>query len=268
MSRHLAVVFRGTGGEIGKDYVSRVCQGAAEFVEEFNPKWPATMGGLPVGAAGSLGDKSMQHSVDIAVADTKQLIDAKLAIEPNRMVVIGGYSAGAVVAARVREWVLWKYPRNYLCSFSFGDPTRPTSGCYFGGTPTPGRGISSWRYGNVYDWRHCWLANPGDMYTSVPDNHVGDIMDTAYDMVTRFELSDPLGTAQAIAAKVPEIVSEALADPLAAFQAIGIAGGFVATNPPTLPHITYEFAEVWPGQTYLGLAIQHVREYSSRAVAA
>lgn len=268
MSRHLAVVFRGTGGIIGQDYVSRVCQGASGLVEEFNPVWPATMGGLPVGAAGSLGDKSMQRSVNVAVADAKGLIDAKLAERPNRMVVVGGYSAGAVVAAKVRQWLLQRYPQNYLCSYSFGDPTRPVGGCYYGGNPAPGRGISSWRFGDVTDWRHCWLANPGDMYTSVPDNHTGDIMQTAYDMVTNFELTDPIGTAMAIAAKVPEIVTEALTDPLAAFQAVGIAGGFVATNPPTLPHITYEFAEAWPGQTYLGLAIQHVRDWSSRAVAA
>ncbi|MCT7361277.1 hypothetical protein A7G45_00490 [Mycolicibacterium llatzerense] len=262
------MVFRGTGGIIGQDYVSRVCQGAADLVEEFNPVWPATMGGLPVGAAGSLGDKSMQRAVNIAVADAKQLIDAKLAAEPDRGIVIGGYSAGAVVAAWVRAWVEQKYPRNYVCSFSFGDPTRPAGGAFYAGTPAPGRGISSTRYGNVYDWRHCWLANPGDMYTSVPDNHTGDIMQDAYDMVTRFELTDPIGTAVAIAQKVPEMVTGALTDPIAAFQAIRIATGFVATNPPTLPHITYEFAEAWPGQTYLSLAIQHVRDWSLRAMAA
>lgn len=265
--RHLAVVFRGTGGIIGEDYVSRVCQGAADLVEERNPRWPATMGGLPVGAAGSISDKSMQHSVDIAFADATRMIDAELAAEPNRGIVVGGYSAGAVVAAKVREWVLRRYPRNYVCSFSLGDPTRPAGGAFYAGTPAPGRGISSWRYGDVNDWRHCWLANPGDMYTSVPDNHTGDIMQTAYDMVTSFELTDPIGTATAIAAKVPEIVTEALTDPLAAFQAIRIAAGFVATNPPTLPHITYEFAEVWPGQTYVGLGIQHLRDWSLRAAA-
>jgi len=267
-SRHLAVVFRGTGGVVGEDYVSRVCQGAADLVEEINPRWPATMGGLPVGAAGSISDKSMQHSVDIAFNDATRMIDAALAAEPDRMVIVGGYSAGAVVAARVRQWLQQKYPRNYLCSFSFGDPTRPAGGAYYAGAPAPGRGISSWRYGDVTDWRHCWLANPGDMYTSVPDNHTGDIMQRAYDMVTRFELTDPIGTAQAIAQQIPGMVTEALTDPIAAFQAIGIAGGFVATNPPTLPHITYEFAEVWPGQTYLGLAIQHLRDWSLRAIAA
>lgn len=265
--RHLAVVFRGTGGIIGEDYVSRVCQGAADLVEERNPRWPATMGGLPVGAAGNIADKSMQHSVDIAFADATQMIDKELAIQPDRMVVVGGYSAGAVVAALVRQWLLRKYPRNYLCSFSLGDPTRPVGGCYYGGTPTPGRGISSWRYGDVTDWRHCWLANVGDMYTSVPDNHVGDIMQHAYDMVTRVELTDPLGTAQAIAAQIPNMVADAIADPLAAMQAIGIAGRFATSNPPTLPHVNYEWTEVWPGQTHVGLAIQHVRDWGQRGAA-
>ncbi|GFG83329.1 peptidoglycan-binding domain-containing protein [Mycolicibacter algericus] len=52
--RHLALVYRGTGGIIGEDYVSRVCQGAADLVEEINPDWSATMGGIPVGTAPSV----------------------------------------------------------------------------------------------------------------------------------------------------------------------------------------------------------------------
>lgn len=55
-----------------------------------------------------------------------------------------------------------------------------------------------------------------------------------------------------------------LTGPAGAAQAAVIALRFVAAQPPTAPHITYEFAEVWPGQTYLGLAIQHVRDWCSR----
>ncbi|MDO3027417.1 hypothetical protein P5V51_25500, partial [Mycobacteroides abscessus subsp. abscessus] len=58
-----------------------------------------------------------------------------------------------------------------------------------------------------------------------------------------------------------------LTGPAAAAQAALIALRFVTTSPPTAAHIQYEYREVWPGQTYLGLAIQHVRDWASRTPA-
>lgn len=208
-ARHLALVFRGTGGIIGQDYVSLVCQSVSDLVEEINPVFPATMGGLPVGAAGGPRDASMTAACKTAFEDAKRIFQTRYNLNPRIKVVVGGYSAGAVAAAMFRQWLQLYYPDNYLCSFSFGDPTRPVGGCYFAGTPTTGRGISSWHYGDVRDWRHCWLAAPGDMYTSVPDGPVGDIMDTAYDMVTNVQISDPLGTARAMIGQLPVILGEA-----------------------------------------------------------
>ncbi|OBJ41334.1 hypothetical protein A5630_23120 [Mycolicibacterium mucogenicum] len=260
--RHLAIVFRGTGGIIGQDYVSRVCQGVSDIVEEINPEFDATMGGIPVGAANGLGGKSMRRAVDEAVWDATGIIMHALHLNPKRKIIVGGYSAGAVAAARVRKWLLTNFPDNYLCSFSIGDPTRPAGGAFYKGVPCPGRGISTWKYGDIRDYRHCWLAAPGDMYTSVPDNRIGDIMDTAYEIVSGFQLSDPFGTAQRIGEQIPVILGEAALDPLAAFRAMGIAAQFVSEG--TAPHIQYEFREVWPGKTYLDLAIQHVRDWASR----
>lgn len=305
--RHLAIVFRGTGGIIGQDYVSRVCQAVSDLVEERNPAWAATMGGIPVGAAGNINDPSMQKAVASALDAGKREFLTAYAVNPNRKVVIGGYSAGAVVAAKLREWILTFYPENYLCSFSLGDPTRPAGGAFFAGTPTPGRGISSWRYGDVRDWRHCWLAQPGDMYTTVPDDAAGDVLQDGYDGITNVEFRDPLSAAKAIVTMVlkimqdsgialPSVLTAAAAGPagivgflipvmIGALQGLisGLIGGtvkqksvaagieaaiiglkFIADNPPTRAHITYEFGEVWPGQTYLGLATQHVRDWCSR----
>jgi len=320
VSRDLALVFRGTGGIIGEDYVSRVCQGAEDLVEEVHPKFPATMGGLPVGAATDPGDPSMQRAVDTAVSDAIDIINGS----GDRRIVVGGYSAGAVAAARVREFIAKTCPERYVCSFSFGDPTRPEGGAYFAGTPAPGHGISTWRYGDVTDWRHCWLAQPGDMYASVPSGDTGLILGDFYDIVTRVQLSDPVGTLSAILMKLPDILTHAgilgdarhdvsepvlniiggllgggqspqdwlggllnvpnpagLGNPLllaynslvglldgepddiaAAINAAVVAIQFAASG--TAPHITYETAQVWPGQTYLGLAIQHVRDWCSR----
>lgn len=301
--RHLAVVFRGTGGVIGEDYVSRVCQAVSDLVEEVNPEFPATMGGIPVGTAGNIQDPSGRRSVQIGFENGKRLIQDALRQDPQRKIILGGYSLGAWAAALLRQWLLATYPQNYLCSFSFGDPTRPVGGCYYNGKPAKGHGISSWLYGDVKDYRHCWLTAPGDMYSSVPDAKSGEIMQNFFDIVTGIELSDPLSL-KVILDEIPEILEDAgvtVPDIIkllggdegewnkagnnaftfivnsivgaisgkqqglgAIIEAIVCALQFVATQPPTAPHIQYEFREVWPGQTYLGLAIQHVRDYASR----
>lgn len=301
--RHLGIVFRGTGGIIGEDYVSRVMQGVSDLVEEINPEFPATMGGIPVGAAGDLKAPSMQAAVDIAVKDAKRIINERLADNLDLKIIVGGYSAGAVAAAKIRKWLLENHPDNYLCSFSLGDPTRPYGGSYYKGPLLDGQGISSWRFGDIKDYRHCWLTDPLDMYGNIPLGVAGDIMDDCFDMVTATQLSDPLGTAWAILQKIPEIMEKAgisatsilgwltdmvpgsgmvqilmaalpgfigRGDPedlkgmAAAAYAAKFALGFATSNPPTASHIEYHLREVWPGQTYLGLAIQHVRDYASR----
>lgn len=315
-TRHPAYVFRGTGGVIGQDYVSRVCQANADLVEEIHTPWAATMGGIPVGTSGGINDPSMGRAVTEGFTAWQADFRRRLAANPKVKCVVGGYSAGAVLAAKVREYLLTYYPDNYLCSFSIGDPTRPPGGSFYGGTDPGGQGIASWHYGNIRDWRHCWLTNTADpnrpdMYARIPLGKTGEIMQDAYDMVTRLELSNLVVTAQSVVAAIPEITADAgiavpdalgalangvpgligwglplltgalggligggnpdtLTGTAAAAAAARIALTFALDTPPTRPHITYEFAEVWPGQTYLGLAIQHVRDYATRipAVAA
>lgn len=324
-------MFRGTGGIIGEDYVSRVCQALGDLIEEVHPAFPATMGGLPVGAAGGINDPSMARGCDIAFEDAKQIFLKRYALDMNVRVVVGGYSAGAVAAALFREWLLKYYPRNYVCSFSFGDPTRPSGGAFFAGKPAPGHGISTWRYGDIKDYRHCWLSQPGDMYTSVPEGDTGLILGDFYDIITKVELSNVIGTFGAILEALPDLLvhagildgdrgrpdtsglvelvsiasklfpatpakpgdplgsllanmSKAGIDPIgqlfravvglldgepdglaAAINAAIVAIKFVASQPPTGPHITYEF-ERPPGYggTYLDLAIQHCRDWLTR----
>jgi hypothetical protein len=303
-TRHLAVVYRGTGGVIGQDLVSLVCQGAADLVEERNPNFPATMGGIPVGAATDLRGPSALKAAQIGLQAGKDEITAALRVNPRRGIVIGGYSWGAYVAAQLREWVQQTYPRNYVCSFSFGDPTRPVGGSYYRGAIPAGRGISSWRWGDPRDYQHCWLTHPGDMYADVPDGPTGDIMDTAFDMVVGTQLTDPAATAKAILLNIPIILKEAGIDipdilkglavgggpglahvllPFLADMLPGLLGGGTPTGPAaavqaaviglrflaagTGPHIRYHLDEIWPGQTYLGLAIQHVRDWATRTPA-
>ncbi|MFN6543929.1 hypothetical protein [Mycolicibacterium nivoides] len=301
--RHLGIMFRGTGGVIGLDLVSRVCQGATDLVEERNPEWPASMGGLPPGAAGT---PSMNKAVQIAVAAGAR------EIQTGRTFILGGYSAGAHVAARLRAMLepgqpLAEYRRNYVCGFTFGNPSRAFGHTYYLGAIPGGRGISDFTMpASTLGWDWCDLVHPDDMYANVPLGDAGDIMTAIYQAVTDTQLSDPIGTLQAIIAAIPKVLTEAgvsipllaqlgagalsgnpaamagvllpvlmsslpgliggqageLTGPAAAVQAAIIALRFAASG--TAAHINYHAWEVWPGQTYLGLAIQHVRDWAGR----
>lgn len=301
--RHLGLMFRGTGGVIGQDYVSKVCQGAADLIEERNPDFPASMGGLPPGAAGT---PSAQKAIQIAVASGRR------EIQSGRSFILGGYSLGAIVAAMLRAELepggpLAAYRQNYVCGFTIGGPSRAFGHTYYLGAIPSGRGISDFQLPQAcctWDW--CDLAHPDDMYANVPLGDAGDIMTAIYQAVTHTQLSDPLGTLQAIIAAIPKVLFEAgvsiplltqlgagvlsgnpaalasvllpvlvsalpglitghggeLTGPAAAVQAAIIALRFALSG--TAAHINYHAWEVWPGQTYLGLAIQHVRDWAGR----
>lgn len=301
--RHLGIVFRGTGGIIGQDYVSRVCQGAADLIEERNPEFPASMGGLPPGAPGT---PSAQKAIQIGVASGRR------EIQSGRSFILGGYSLGADVAARLRAELepggpLAAYRQNYVCGFTVGSPARAFGHTYYLGAIPNGRGISDFTMPPAtLTWDWCDLAHPDDMYANVPLGDAGDIMTAIYQAVTNTQLSDPMGTLAAIIAAIPRVLLEAgvsiplltqlgagaltanpvalagvllpilmsalpgliggqageLTGPAAAVQAAIIALRFAVSG--TAAHINYHAWEVWPGQTYLGLAIQHVRDWAGR----
>lgn len=286
-NRALAYVWRGTGGVIGQDLVSLVCQQAADLVEEINPPWAATMGGLPVGTAGGIGDPSMWAAVQATVAWTQGDFIARHKVNPKIRVVVGGYSAGAIAAGIFRAWLLEFFPDNYVCSFSLGDPTRPFGGGFFGRPAPWGRGISTVQYGDPKDPRHCWLTHEGDMYAQVPGGVTGDIMDDVFEEVTRFSFTDILQVAMRMMTALPTIAQKGGISLPAAFGAlaggpIGLTvfalpllltsiGGFVQPNADadqltgtpaaakaamigltflfqgTGPHIRYHIDEAWPG---------------------
>jgi hypothetical protein len=226
-NRAIAYVWRGTGGIIGHDLVSIVCQHAADLVEEINPPWAATMGGIPVGTAGGIGDPSMWSAVQATVAWTQADFIARHKVNPKVRVVLGGYSAGAIAAAIFRDWLQRYFPDNYVCSFSFGDPTRPKGGAFFAAPLVPwGRGISTVQYGDPRDYRHCWLTHDGDMYAQVPGGVTGDIMDDVYEEVTRFAFADIVQVAGRMVTAIPKITEKA-GIPVPTIIA-GLAGGPMA----------------------------------------
>ncbi|MCV7226044.1 hypothetical protein [Mycolicibacterium komossense] len=305
--RAIGYIWRGTGGIVGQDLVYLVLQQCADLVEIVDPPWDATMGGIPVGTAGGIGDPSMWSAVQVTVAWAQTDFIARRAANPKIRIVIGGYSAGAIAAAIFKAWLLEHFPENYVCSFSLGDPTRPFGGGFFGQPAKWGRGISTISYGDPGDPRHCWLAHEGDMYTQIPGGVVGDIMDDVFEEVTRFAFRDIAQVAMRMMTAIPTIAEKAGISLPAAFAAlatgpIGIAGfalplllasigGFVPGGDPdkltgtaaaakaatigltflfqgTGPHIRYHLDEAWPGgPTFVQLAVMHVRDWASRPAA-
>ncbi|QFG09982.1 lysin B [Mycobacterium phage Antsirabe] len=244
--RALAYVWRGTGGVIGQDLVSLVCQGVADLVEEVNPPWAATMGGIPVGTAGGIGDPSMWQGVQDTVAWTQADFIARRKVNPKIRVVLGGYSAGAVACGMFRDWLLKNFPENYVCSFSFGDPTRPMGGGFFGHPAPWGRGISTIQYGDPQDYRHCWLTNPDDMYAQVPGGVAGDIMDDVYEQVTQFAFRDIAQVAIRFVGAIPVVAQKAGISIPGALAAL--AGGPVGLIGFAIPLLLTSIGGLIPGR--------------------
>lgn len=214
--RLLGLFYRGTGGT-GDDYVYKIANAAQDLIEVVSPPWAATMGGLPVGTAGGIGDPSMNKATKDALIATFPIIDKAIRDDPERGIFVGGYSAGAFVAAGVRQYLQEKCPDNYAGSFSIGDPTRPFGGCFypFDASVDPGGcGVGTWHYGDVKDARHCWLTNNADpnkpdFYGKVPRGKVYEICSGAYNMVTDFSFTDPVAFMAAAIKNVPEIAADA-----------------------------------------------------------
>jgi len=306
--RHAALVFRGTGGVVDQDYVYELARQAD--LEIIYLDFPASMGGLPPGAAG-------QPSAQTAVRIGYQSAVTWIRNNPSRTFQLYGYSLGEIVVAQILESLftsgseLAPYQANYVASVHIGPPARPVGGAFYGGTAAPGVGIASNRLSDrVYKLvgnRACYLCHPDDMYGSIPvpkEGGTGDIMETVYDLITGIELGRFIDTIGAMMPHLLEIAQDAgvfgmlglLAPVLggnpvpllgallpvlsASLPALIGPGGGNPTGPAaaaqaavlgmkfllagTRPHIEYHIREVWPGQTYFGLGVQHARDWASR----
>ncbi|MFV8242197.1 hypothetical protein [Mycolicibacterium peregrinum] len=300
LPRHACLTFRGTGGIVGQDYTSRVAQACSNVVEEIPILYPASMGGIPVGAAGDINAPSGSKCVDLAFEMACQWIESN-----RRTFVLGGYSLGAIAASKVRAALLpdgrlAAHADRYVAGYCFGNPARAYGHTFYLGAIPGGFGISNWSLPQeacTWDW--CELVDPGDLYGNASGGEIGEILRTVYLMVMGTTVSDPVGTVtkmiplllklldeagiQLPFLNIPSVVTGALAGLLLALlpaQVGGLLGNtdnetaaavqaaiealrFFASNPPTASHISYEFREAIPGMTYLDLATQHVRHWAA-----
>lgn len=305
--RHAILTFRGTGGIVGLDYTSRVAAACAERVAEVPVPYAASMGPLPVGAAaGGIQAPSGQQSRDQAVEWAARWIESTTRSFLLCGYSQGADAASRVRAMLLPGGRLERHAHRYVAGAMFGNPTRAFGHSFYMGPVPGGHGIADWhlpREACTWDWLEC--VQDLDLYANVPLGDVGEVCAEAYRLVMNLQFTDLGALASAFLQNLMRLLDEAGVDAAglqapdriitgafgglisslipqlaptmnlnggnkeaaAAAQAAVLGLRFATSNPPTAPHITYEFAQAIPGMTYLQLAIQHVNEWAAKRAA-
>jgi hypothetical protein len=277
--RHAILTFAGTWAAPGTGYPSWVVAGAADTSD-------APVFEVPVQAPWSFGfigapnpnAPSYARSVDIAV----EWAIAWILAHPRQTFGLGGYSQGAEAASRVLLEIISPGGRlhhlrgNFIGGYTIGNPMRGQGHAGPGLVDPGGRGIAAKRL--PADLPATWvdIGNPGDMYTSVPTGQAGDNITACY--MAAIQLGLDINSATAILSALTgkgglaEQVLELLANPLnigALAKSVAVALQFVAQNPPTAPHITYEWRPVTAdGRTGIQYAVDHLGAIAAATPAA
>jgi hypothetical protein len=197
---------------------------------------------------------------------------------------------------------------NWVCGYAFGNPSRQLERTYYGGPATPWEGIAQWRLPNLdWDWcelidvgdlygtsaRGLTGEIERDVYTmctqmemhsgfaefcqtlvanliEVAKNLDGDAYDDLQRGVARHGV-DLSGATILPAERFQPLTDKLLTvEGIACLIAAAIDGLIFMCSPPfpTAAHCEYHIREVWPGMTYVGLAIQHVHDWINQYAAA
>jgi hypothetical protein len=292
------LTFSGTWAPPGVGYPSDVAQACLDVADEIPVQAPWSFGPIP---PGEFRSPSYQESVTIgrdwAVDWVLGNPDRPFMLGGYSQ---GGECASLVYAETLPGGRLESLRPNYVGGFTFGNPSRHLEHTFYGGPPTDGEGIAQYRQPPMGDeW--CDLVDTLDMYGGVPATLTGEIMRDVYTLCTEMEMhSGAAAFAQTLVANCIEVLgnldgdayddvksgaarqgvdlSEAQTLPparinllgekvtvkglAAVLQACVLGLQFLCTSPPTAAHIQYEIREVFPGQTYVQLAIQHVHYWA------
>lgn len=274
--RHAVLTFAGTWAAPGTGYPSDVIAAAdPDLVYEVPIQAPWTFGPIPPGAPLS---PSYAESVQIAVTNATGWITAN----PHQTFALGAYSQGAEAASRVLAEImtgsLQSARPNLIGGYTFGNPWRLSGHTFPGGADPGGRGIANVNLtaaqipkdsGGMDTW---WdFANPGDLYTTTPDNQAGADITAVYKAAVQLGISINAAIALvagltgqgSLAQQVLAFVTDPIVGGVALGEAIDLAVNFYATNPPTLPHIDYEIIDALPGQTSVQVATSHLNQIAA-----
>jgi hypothetical protein len=278
--RHAVLTFAGSWAAPGTGYPSDVVHAAnPDLVFEVPIAAPWSFGPIPPGAPTS---PSYAQSVQIAVTNATTWINGN----PKQTFALGGYSQGAEAASRMLAEVMtgslkWARP-NLIGGYTFGNPWRLTGHTFPGGTDPGGRGIASMNLtaaqipkdaNGVDTW---WdFANPGDLYTTTPNDTAGADITAVYKAVVQLGINvnaiaaliAGLTGQGSLAQQVLALVTDPIVGGPALVEAIDLAVAFYGTNPPTLPHISYQSVPALSGQSSVEVAISHLNNIAGATLA-
>ena len=278
--RHAVVTFAGSWAAPGTGYPSDVVNAAdPDLVFEVPIDAPWSFGPIPPDAPTS---PSYVQSVEIAVTNATAWINAN----PQQTFALGGYSQGAEAASRILAEImtgsLQSARPNLIGGYTFGNPWRLTGHTFPGGTDPGGRGIGGTNLrdaqipkdaNDVDTW---WdFANPGDLYTTTPNDTAGADITAVYkaaiqlgiDINAMVALIAGLTGQGSLAQQVLALVTDPIVGGAALVEAIDLAVAFYGTNPPTLPHVSYQSVPAHSGQSSVEVAISHLNNIAGATLA-
>jgi hypothetical protein len=278
--RHAVLTFAGTWAAPGTGYPSDVVNAAnPDLVFEVPIDAPWSFGPIPPGAPTS---PSYAQSVQIAVTNATAWINAN----PQQTFALGGYSQGAEAASRILAEImtgsLQSARPNLIGGYTFGNPWRLTGHTFPGGRDPGGRGIASTNLtaaqipkdaNGVDTW---WdFANPGDLYTTTPNDTAGADITAVYKAAVQLGINinaivaliAGLTGQGSLAQQVLALVRDPIVGGPALIEAIDLAIAFYGTNPPTLPHISYQSVPALSGQSSVEVAISHLNNIAGATLA-
>ena len=164
----------------------------------------------------------------------------------------------------------------------FWNPWRLSGHTFPGGTDPGGRGIADVNLtsaqipkdaNGVDTW---WdFANPGDLYTTTPNDVAGADITAVYKAAVQLGIDTNLImnliaglTGQgSLAQQVLALVTDPIVGGPALVEAIDLAIAFYGTNPPTLPHVSYQCVPAVAGQSSVQAAIGHLNHIAAANLA-
>ena len=274
--RHAVLTFAGTFAAPGTGFPSDVVnQADPDLIYEVPVIAPWTFGPIPPDAPTA---PSYAESVQIAVTFATNWITAN----PAQTFAIGGYSQGAEAASRVLASImggaLQSARPNLIGGYTFGNPARGLGHTFPGGTDPGGRGISSFNLtaaqipkdnNNVDTW---WdFANPGDLYTTTPNDQAGADITAVYLAAVQLGLDHNLIAAEIAALtgegglgqQVLALLTQPLVGGPALTEAITLAVNFYDTNPPGMAHLDYDTVNALPGRSSVAVAVDHLNSIAA-----
>ena len=303
--RHALLTCSGTWAPPGVGFASDVAQGCSDVAEEIPVQAPWSFGPIPPGDFKAPSYKeSVQIGVDWAVDYLLAHSNRTFLLGGYSQ---GGECAARIYQETLPGGRLESVRKNYVGGFTFGNPSRQAEHTFYAGPTRRGEGIAEFRQsgmgddwadeceqGDMYpcvptnlageimrdiytlciememhsgaaEFAQTLAANAMEVVQNLDGDAFDDLEETASTMgadVSGARRLDVSGISAGLRNGDGTLSVKGIA---AAIEAAIIALTFFVQG--TRPHIEYHIRQVFPGQTYVQHAIQHVRHWAATRLA-